>query len=152
MKNLELKIPPPILGLLTFAIMLGLWYCHIWPLANPYSIPTAILFAVVGVAFGFPSMVRFRKVGTTIKPTNPEKASRLVVSGMYRFSRNPMYLGATSILLGIGIFLDDGVALLPVPLFAVYLNYFQIVPEERALEKLFGDEYRDYKKRTRRWI
>jgi protein-S-isoprenylcysteine O-methyltransferase Ste14 len=63
-----------------------------------------------------------------------------------------MYVGATLLLLAIGFFLDDGLALLPVPLFAAYLNYFQIVPEERALEQLFGDEYRDYKKHVRRWI
>ncbi|HBT76553.1 MAG TPA: isoprenylcysteine carboxyl methyltransferase [Planctomycetaceae bacterium] len=152
MQFLELKIPPPILALLTIALMLGLWCCRLCPLANPWAIPMVALFAVVGIAFGFPSMVRFRKAGTTIKPTHPERATRLVVSGMYHFSRNPMYLGATLILLGIGIFLDDGLALLSVPLFAVYLNYFQIIPEERALEELFGDEYRDYKKRARRWI
>ncbi len=152
MRFLELKIPPPILALLTIALMLGLWVCRICPLTNPWSIPAAVLFAMLGIAFGFQSMVRFRMVGTTIKPTHPEKATRLVVSGMYRFSRNPMYLGATLILLAIGIFLDDGLALLPVSLFAVYLNYFQIIPEERALEELFGDEYRDYKKRVRRWI
>ncbi|HBT75761.1 MAG TPA: isoprenylcysteine carboxylmethyltransferase family protein [Planctomycetaceae bacterium] len=151
MRFLELKIPPPILVLLTVAIMLGLWYCRVCPLANPWAIQVAALFAVVGITFGLPSMLRFRKTGT-IKPTHPEKATRLVVSGMYRFSRNPMYLGATSILLAIGIFLDDGLALLPVPLFAAYLNSFQIIPEERALEELFGDEYRDYKKRVRRWI
>ncbi len=149
---MELKIPPPILALLTVAIILGLWYARLCPLTNPWAIPTAVLFIVIGVAFGFPSMVRFRKAGTTIKPTHPEKATRLVVNGMYRFSRNPMYLGATLILLGIAVFLDDGLALLPAPLFAVYLNCFQIIPEERALEELFGDEYRDYKKRVRRWI
>ena len=63
-----------------------------------------------------------------------------------------MYLGATIVLLGVGVFLDDWLALLSVPLFAVYLNYFQIIPEERALEERFGDEYREYKKRVRRWI
>ena len=63
-----------------------------------------------------------------------------------------MYVGATLLLLAVSIFLDDGLALLSVLLFAVYLNYFQIVPEERAMEQLFGDEYRNYKKRVRRWI
>ena len=152
MQFLELKIPPPVLGPLAFVMMLALWRGQCCPLSNPWSIPMAALLGVIGLAFTFPSLLRFRNASTTILPTHPERAARLVTSGMYRFSRNPMYLGATLILLAIGLYFDDGLALLPVPLFAVYLNFFQIIPEERALDRLFGEEYRDYKKRVRRWI
>ena len=152
MRFLELKIPPPVLGLLIFAVMVTLWYCRVCPLSNPWNLPVAVFFGLIGLVFLLPSLGLFRKAGTTINPTHPEKATNLVVTGMYRFSRNPMYVGATLLLLAVSIFLDDGLALLSVLLFAVYLNYFQIVPEERAMEQLFGDEYRNYKKRVRRWI
>ena len=152
MQFLELKIPPPVLMPLAFAMMFGLWHGQFCPLSNPWSIPMAVLLGVIGLIFILPSLLRFRKTDTTIVPTHPERATRLVTSGMYRFSRNPMYLGATLILLAIGLYFDDGLALLPVPLFAVYLHFFQIIPEERALDRLFGEEYSDYKKRVRRWI
>jgi protein-S-isoprenylcysteine O-methyltransferase Ste14 len=152
MRVLELKIPPPILAVPTVAAMLGLWWLHACPLPNPYPFLSAVLPAIIGTAFLLPSLIHFRKAKTTILPHCPEKATHLVVTGMYRYSRNPMYVGGTLLLLALAILLDDALALLPVPFYAVWLNYFQIIPEERALEQLFGDEYREYKSRVRRWI
>jgi protein-S-isoprenylcysteine O-methyltransferase Ste14 len=152
MQFLELKVPTPFLLLLTIVAMLGLWWLHACPLSNQWGLPLAILLGVTGLTVMFASMLRFWQMGTTITPFHPEKATRLVVTGMYRYSRNPMYVGVTLVLLAFGIFLDDGLALLVVPLFPMYVNYFQIVPEERILERLFGDEYREYKKRVRRWL
>jgi len=89
---------------------------------------------------------------TTWLPMNPENSTVLVTEGIYRYTRNPMYLALTLMLLGIGIALGDGLGLLLVPCFMLCITHFQIVKEESALEKLFGDTYRNYKQRVRRWI
>jgi protein-S-isoprenylcysteine O-methyltransferase Ste14 len=82
----------------------------------------------------------------------PEAASSLVVAGIYRVTRNPMYLGFLLILLGWAAWLSNVLALLPLAGFVIYMNVFQIRPEERALEALFGPEFEAYKKQVRRWI
>jgi len=152
MRFLELKIPPPILVISTATIMSGMWYCQFCPLSNPLHLLVTIICGTVGFVFWITGMIQFGKSGTTIATTHPEKASLLVNTGIYRYSRNPMYVGVSLFLFALGIFLDDGLALLMIPLFVVYLTYFQIIPEERALEKRFGDEYHEYKKSVRRWI
>ena len=152
MRFLELKIPPPALVILTAAIMFGIWYCRFCPLSNPWYLPATIICGSTGLVFLLTGIIQFGKVSTTITPTHPEKASRLVITGIYRYSRNPMYCGVTLFLLALGIFLNDGLTLLMIPLFVVYLTYFQIIPEERILEQRFGNEYQDYKKSVRRWI
>ena len=82
----------------------------------------------------------------------PESASALVVSGIYRLTRNPMYLGFLLILLGWALFLSNGLAVLAVPAFVFYMNRFQIEPEERALAAIFGAEFVAYKSHVRRWL
>ncbi len=94
----------------------------------------------------------FRRARTTVDPTRPHKASSLVVTGMYRFSRNPMYLGFLFLLLGWAAFLDSGFSLLLLPLFVVSLTHLQIKPEEGALRDRFGEEWEAYARRVRRWI
>ncbi len=148
---LELKIPPPVLGGLAFAVMPVAWYCRLWHL-HLWPFPLAILSGVIGCVFLLPSWLQFFRAKTTISPTRPEKASRVVTTGVYGISRNPMYLGASFLLLAVALFFTDGVAVMMALLYPVYLNFFQIIPEERALEEKFGDEYREYKQRVRRWI
>ena len=87
-----------------------------------------------------------------VNPNKPEQASKLVTSGIYRISRNPMYLGFAFILAGWGVWLSSVWAMLGVIGFIGYLTLFQIMPEERALTKLFGDEFTIYKARVRRWL
>jgi protein-S-isoprenylcysteine O-methyltransferase Ste14 len=94
----------------------------------------------------------FRRAHTTVDPLHPEKASRLVTGGIYRVSRNPMYLGFAIFLLAWAVFLASPWMLLGVPAFMAFIGRLQIQPEERALESLFGEEYRDYKARVRRWL
>lgn len=96
--------------------------------------------------------VAFLVAKTTVHPTHPEETTTLVVSGLYRWSRNPMYLGLLLMLLGWGVFLGSVPALLVVPLFVVSITRSQIVFEERALAENFGDSYREYQARVRRWI
>ena len=94
----------------------------------------------------------FKKYQTTITPLNPSNATKLITGGIYKFSRNPMYLGLLLVLLGISIILNLTGGFFLIPLFILYLNLFQIIPEENAMVDLFKDEFLEYKKIVRRWI
>lgn len=155
--RLELLIPPPILAALTGALM---WLVANGEVASNQSaalwikVLTSIL-VLTGCLLGGDSVVRFVQSKTTINPHAPEKTRVLVTSGIYRITRNPMYLGLLCFLLAWGIWLAEGVnglVLLPVPFFIVYMNRFQIEPEERVLEATFEGEYLSYKQRARRWL
>ena len=85
-------------------------------------------------------------------PLKPSKATKLIVSGVYKFSRNPMYLGLLLVLSGVSTILNPIGGLFLIPLFILYLNFFQIIPEENAMINLFKDEFLEYKENVRRWI
>ncbi len=106
----------------------------------------------IGCVFCIAGLVSFRLANTTVNPSKPEQATNLVTSGVYRFSRNPMYVGFVFILLGWGIWLSSLWALLCVAGFIAYLTLFQIIPEERALTQLFGEDYIQYKNKVKRWL
>ena len=76
----------------------------------------------------------------------------LVTDGMFKISRNPMYLGLTSVLIALSFYKGLIVGIIFVPLFMLYITIFQIIPEEEAMLKLFGDEYKIYSSKVRRWI
>lgn len=97
-------------------------------------------------------VVCFWRVRTTINPLDPGKASYLVTNGIFRMSRNPMYLSLLLLLVAYAIRLDSLTIWLGPLIFAAYVTRFQILPEERALAEKFGEAYLDYKHRTRRWI
>lgn len=96
--------------------------------------------------------IGFKREKTTINPFQPEKASSLVVDGVYTYTRNPMYLGMAVILLGVHMGLGFSPNILLVIIFVLYISQFQIKHEERALIDLFGADYENYMKRVRRWI
>jgi protein-S-isoprenylcysteine O-methyltransferase Ste14 len=98
------------------------------------------------------ALVGFLRAKTTVNPIKPASTSSLVLTGPYRFSRNPMYLGQLLLLLGWATFLANGVAYLFAPVFVLYINRFQIVPEERSLCAKFGAEFLAYKARVGRWL
>jgi protein-S-isoprenylcysteine O-methyltransferase Ste14 len=112
----------------------------------------ALVLVLIGLAIGISGIVAFRRARTTISPVNAGAASSLVTSGVYRFTRNPMYLGMLLMLLAWAAFLFKPVALLFVAIFALYINRFQIKPEEQVLSSLFGAEYIAYAARVRRWL
>ncbi len=87
-----------------------------------------------------------------MNPIKPGAASSLVTGGVFRFTRNPMYLSLLLYLLAWTAYLSNWLALLLVPVFVLYINQLQIKPEERALSALFGSEYASYKARVRRWL
>jgi protein-S-isoprenylcysteine O-methyltransferase Ste14 len=153
MHVLELKVPPPAIAILTAALM---WVCAWAVPAFGFAYPARDLYAVglavAGAVTDFLCIVSFVRARTTINPMKPASSSSLVVSGLYKLTRNPMYLGLLLILLGWGIHLSNALAFFLLPAFILYMNRFQIVPEERVLATLFGQEFAVYKSRVRRWL
>lgn len=152
MRFLEVKVPPPIVAV---AVGIVMWRIA---LVTPSAAPVrarlwiAAAIAAIGVAIAVSGAVAFRRARTTTNPAKPGTASSLVSSGPYRFTRNPMYVGLTLILLGWASYLWSTWALVGPLVFAVYIRWFQIAPEERALSALFGAEYSEYQAKVRRWL
>ncbi|MFN7168834.1 MAG: methyltransferase family protein [Pannonibacter sp.] len=146
-------VPPPVQALGWAAVMwLAAW---LWPepaVRFPGQTVLAGLLAASGFAIDLVSVARFFRQRTTINPLKPEAASHLVVSGLYRYTRNPMYLGMLLVLVGWAVWLGHPLALFGPLLFKIVLTWLQILPEEAALEASFGQEYHDYKARVRRWL
>ena len=97
-------------------------------------------------------LIAFRKSKTTVNPLTPENASSLVIVGIYRVTRNPMYLGMLLILSAWGLFLGKAITFLVLPVFVTFINKFKIIPKEGALGRLFGQVFLDYLSAVRRWI
>jgi len=117
-----------------------------------YKLQLGIFVSTIGFLLLIVSIKSFIDNKTTINPLNLKKSTYLVTSGVFRFSRNPMYLGMLLFLLGTAIILNIIGGLIISILFIFYMNFFQIIPEEKALENLFGKNYRNYRKTVRRWI
>jgi len=117
----------------------------------PYGQAIAIVLGVAGVIIAILGVLSFRRADTTVNPTTPQATSSLVSTGIYGFSRNPMYLGFLLILVAWAAFLANILTLVPVVAFVAYMTRFQITPEERALEAKFGTEFTAYKRRVRSW-
>jgi protein-S-isoprenylcysteine O-methyltransferase Ste14 len=151
--RLELKIPPVALVLFMAALM---WLASLAIPAFGFRFPARHFFAasvaVAGAIITGLGIVSFRRARTTVNPLKPDQTSSLVVSGIYRFTRNPMYLGFLLILLGWAIFLSNVMAFLLLPAFILYMNRFQIEPEDKALAALFGQQFVTYTSRVRRWL
>jgi protein-S-isoprenylcysteine O-methyltransferase Ste14 len=107
---------------------------------------------LLGLLMPVAGSIAFKKVKTTINPLHPEQASTLVKGGVFQYSRNPMYLGMSLILIAWAISLSSLAALLLVPVFMLFISRFQIQPEERALATKFGDDFESYRQSVRRWL
>jgi protein-S-isoprenylcysteine O-methyltransferase Ste14 len=144
-------VPPPVLALAAGVLM---WAARdLGPRIEFHGrVPLAAALAGAGLLIDLVSVAAFVRARTTVNPLAPDKANALVVGGLYRFSRNPMYFGMLTILLGWAAYLAQPMTLVLVAAFVVLIEVLQIRPEEKALEKKFGEEYRAYKKRVRRWI
>ena len=151
---MKIKIPPPIIALIFAAMMIAVAYLipqgHFALVFNLQGW-LAGMFAGAGLLCMALGLGAFRKSATTINPLRPQDATTLVVDGVYTFTRNPMYLGMLLILAGVSSFLGSLLAVGLLPGFVLYMNLFQIFPEEAALKELFGDDYLKYLKDVRRW-
>ncbi|MBE1300910.1 MAG: DUF1295 domain-containing protein [Alteromonadaceae bacterium] len=153
MKALELKIPPVLLMLLAGAVMhIVTLFAKVEYAAETTSNIISIVLAVVAMLPVFFALLAFRKAETTVDPTHPEAASKLVTSGVFSYSRNPMYLSFTLALLAYSVLLNNLLGLFVIVFFVVYMNRFQILPEERFLTEKFGKQYTDYLLKVRRWL
>ena len=151
--SLEVKIPPPVVALV-FGLTMWLASRVVAPVDVPFAARwgTVVALACIGVAFGSAAMLSFVRAKTTMNPTKPNATSSLVTGGVFRLTRNPMYLSLLLYLLAWAAYLSSWLALLLVPVFVLYINELQIKPEERALSTLFGAEYASYAARVRRWL
>jgi protein-S-isoprenylcysteine O-methyltransferase Ste14 len=151
--SFENKIPPPIVALLFGCLM---WFSAGGILANEnLSIARLALAAVaftLGMYFWIAGVIALRKAKTTINPLKPASASSLVASGIYQISRNPIYVGFAFILATWALMLQYLWSFIGVLGFIMYMNRFQIIPEERAMHALFGDSFENYKNKVRRWL
>ena len=153
MAALELKIPPPLVGIATAALMYGVaQWVPAAAFAPPARVGLAALIAICGVAIDLSALYAFHRHRTTVNPLAPERTSVIVSNGVYRFTRNPMYVGVALQLLGWCAYLRNPLALLALVAFVAYITRFQILPEERALAQNFGEPYLQYLRRVRRWL
>ena len=150
---LELRVPPPIVALIVAVVM---WAVARGAVANAASdfvrISVAAALALAGAMFDVAALMAFRRARTTVNPLKPQAASSLVDSGIYRVTRNPMYVGLVSFLCAWAVWLGSWWVFLGPLAFAAYIGRFQIAPEEKALCALFGDAYRAYQAQVRRWL
>ena len=154
MQALELKLPPPVWALICCVAA--------WSLANRPSLwPTpapgwlallAVLIAGASFAFALAALLQFRRAGTTVHPHHPARTTALVTDGVYRHTRNPMYLAMVGVMLAWALWQADlRIALAPA-LFVPIITRLQIFPEERALRARFGADYEAWCARVRRWL
>lgn len=150
---LNLRIPPL---LLTLGFAAAIWAAAPWLPTVMFDSPLPSLLAgfmaVAAIIFCLLGIVEFRRHQTTVDPRTPSKATQLVDGGIYGISRNPMYVGFALLLLAQVIWLATPWLLLAVIGFVLYMNHFQIIPEEAALQASFGSRYSDYCTRVRRWL
>lgn len=151
MISIKTKIPPPLVALVFIFLIIST--------KNSFpkvEIIWGFIIGSISIIFGLivilSAIILFKKNKTTISPLNPSNATKLIVHGLYNFSRNPMYLGLLLVLSGISIIQNPIGGLLFVSSFILYLNHFQIIPEENAMLDLFKDDFLKYKENVRRWI
>lgn len=150
---MRLKIPPAIV----FIIFSGLMYllAKYLPVGsfaffgNSFII---IAFFILGILVGLLALLQFVYVKTTINPHKPFNTEKLVTNGLYRYTRNPMYLAMMILLISLGLYLRNAFNIFLITGFVSYMNINQIIPEEKALSKIFGTPYKTYCKQVRRWF
>lgn len=153
MPNLDNRIPPPLIAA-SAVLLIGLLSFLPGHFPLPYGLRIALMIVLfaMGILLGIGGVIAFKRAQTTVNPLKPETASTLVVGGVYQYSRNPMYTGLALWLVAWALYLDSVIALAGVAVFVSYMTRFQIKPEERAMQALFGAQFELYKARVRRWL
>ena len=153
MSFLELKIPPVLQSLICASMM---WLLASWTpgihIPQSVRLMTFIVLLLLSTVVGLAAIRSFRQAKTTVNPFQPEAATSLVRLGIFRISRNPMYLALLLALLAWGVFLQNLFALTLTAGWVLYMNRFQIRVEEAALRQAFGEEFESYCQGVRRWI
>jgi len=153
MRSLELRIPPVLVAII---IGVAMWAVSVvtpkLPVGDTARLLGAIAVGALGVAAALAGVAEFRRVQTTVDPTNPGNSTSVVTSGIYRFTRNPMYLGFLLVVVGWAVYLSNPWGFIGPIVFVLYMNRFQIEPEERILAARFGAPFEQYLRSVRRWI
>ena len=146
-----IKIPPP---LIVLVLIVSIYFSSkkIDLINIPLQLEISIFILSAGILIFVNPVLQFIKSKTTVNPIQFEEVNILVTSGIFKYSRNPMYLGMLMIVLSTSIFYLNIYSILTPLLFILWINKFQIKREEEFLIEKFGDEYLSYKKKTRRWI
>jgi protein-S-isoprenylcysteine O-methyltransferase Ste14 len=153
MPSLNNKIPPPLVGVLVgLAMWLSASFGPAWALSPAARNAAVAILVVAGVTFDVLGLLAFRAARTTVNPLKPQRASALVTGGVYRVTRNPMYVGMCCLLSAWAVYLSAVLPFAGPAVFVMYMTRFQIRPEEQALSQLFGEEYAQYTARVRRWL
>jgi len=150
---LETRVPPPVVMLVAAFLAWGIH--RTWPEMDLF-IPGrhAVYWALAGLGLlvAVAGAFEFHRAQTTLNPMRPANASSLVTSGIYRYTRNPMYVGDVLILLAVVVFFANPLGIVAVVLFVAWMNVLQIPAEERALRERFGEAYDAYRARVRKWL
>lgn len=150
---MKLVIPPPIQGII---IAITMWAVNRYGPGFDAAIPglktVAIGIGAVGFAMEIIAVATFFRAKTTVNPLKPSNASKIVSTGLFSISRNPMYLALLLVLVAWGLWLANPLNLLLIAGWVVFITEFQIKPEEKALKQKFGAEYDAYCERVRRWV
>lgn len=151
--RLELRVPPPLL-FAAFAMVMWIVAGHppIWVESTPLRHITVGVLATIGTILSGGGLISFGVAWTTIDPIHPQAASKLVTRGVYRITRNPMYVGLVLLMAAWSIQIGSAVAAIGVPIYACWLHRLQVLPEERALRDRFGKAYVEYCRTVRRWL
>ena len=148
---METKIPPPIVTLV-FGISIYFSREIFQAVEIKHSFYIGALLLLLGFVILISAVQLFRKEQTTVNPLSPEQATKLVTNGIFKHSRNPMYLGMAFILSSMAVFFNLIGGAILIVLFCFYITKFQIIPEERAMTNLFPQDFPRYMQATRRWI
>lgn len=149
--NLKNKLPPPLVTLF-FAGLVYYSTALIPSVSFRWQGALALIVLIVGLGVIATAVVTFRRLQTTVNPLQPKSASALAISGIFGYSRNPMYLGMLFILFALSVYTGAVASVLLLPSFMAYISIMQIAPEEQAMNELFGSEFTDYCSRVRRWL
>ena len=151
--KLSLKVPPAVQGIV--AILL-IWLCDryapLYHIEFIYQNTVGYVLIGAGLCVALSGIFTFIKLKTTVDPRYPEEASELVIIGIYKYSRNPMYFGITLVLSGIAVYFGALSSIFAIVLFVAFISKYQIVPEEIALRIKFGESYEHYVRNVRRWL
>ncbi|MBR9873393.1 MAG: isoprenylcysteine carboxylmethyltransferase family protein [Vibrionaceae bacterium] len=153
MRKLELRVPPVAVFLLV--VLLMYWLKGLTPtfmITVPFVEFVVAALTLLSGFIGIAGVYEFRKAKTTVNPVKPESASSVVNTGVFAYTRNPMYVALLLLIIALGLWWQHLSVILCGAVFISYMNRYQIKPEERALERLFGEDYLKYKNRVRRWV
>lgn len=149
---LELRLPPAVVFLLAVGMIAGARHYFAPGVAPAWATALSGGLLLLGAAIAVAALLGFARAGTTVEPREPGRASELVTGGLYRFTRNPMYLGMALVLVAGALRVWHPVAAIAPLFFVLWIDRFQVQPEERALRERFGGAYREYCGRVRRWV